>query len=925
MKRTPAESAVRNVIGWRQRLSRLRGDAVRFDLRAYDAPLAEVNTLEERLRKCRDSELAALGAEIRAAAAAALPRQSVRPRAYALVREAARRTLGLRPFDVQIVAALAMDDGAVVEMQTGEGKTLAAVMPAALNALTGRGVHVLTFNDYLAERDAAWMGPVYGALGLTARHVQQGMTPAARREAYAADVTYVTAKEAGFDHLRDLLAVDPRDIVHRPFHFAILDEADSLMIDEARVPLVIAGSVDRVDSSAASLAALVRSLERGVHFDTDEYERDVELTDEGTAHVEKALGCGNLHDEKNYRLLTGLNCALHALVLLRRDVDYIVRSGRIELVDEFTGRVVDDRHWPDGLQAALEAKEGIRRSSDGCVLDSLTLQHFLRGYPRVCGMTGTARDAAWELQQTYGVEVVVIPTNRPAIRIDQPDVVFTHREAKERAVVDEIRRAATSGRPVLVGTFTIEESERLAAHVRSAGLACEVLNARNDAAEARIVAKAGAPGAITIATNMAGRGTDVRLGGEDEAEHDRVAALGGLYVIGTNRHESHRVDLQLRGRAGRQGDPGESRFFLSLDDDLMVKFGVRNLIPQRFIPTRVGCTNRQPCRSARGCAHAANHRGSEHRDPPDTWPIRGGHREAAHAGDGATHRPSRRSRSSGRVEGQRKARRARGRGGNRGGRRRRTRRHAPSHRSGMAGASRILRRPARRDSPRPARRPRSAHAILGGSDPIVCLVRRGSRRGSPGRSGTCLPQRRVDRPDANRHQRAVIHLDVSRQRRSIPQPDWRDADRPRRQDGRHILGGGNDAAVDRVGARRQVVRTTGATTLIMSRALEGLLHWRGGGPHNRLHRRPKYRGRETFVSESPFSKCLTPSQGPGRLGPPQHQKGILMIKKMALFMAHFLALPVLAAAQDVNTVKSDACSRQHRRDRVGELEAVRNP
>ena len=586
MKRTPAESTVRNEIGWRQRLSRLRGDAVRFDLRAYDAPLAEINTLEERLRKCRDSELAALGAEIRAAAAAALPRQSVRPRAYALVREAARRTLGLRPFDVQIVAALAMDDGAIVEMQTGEGKTLAAVMPAVLNALTGQGVHVLTFNDYLAERDAAWMGPVYGALGLTARHVQQGMTPAARRDAYAADVTYVTAKEAGFDHLRDLLAVDPRDIVHRPFQFAILDEADSLMIDEARVPLVIAGSVERTDSSAASLAALVTSLERGVHFDTDEYERDVELTDEGAAHVEKTLGCGSLHDEKNYRLLTGLNCALHARVLLRRDVDYIVRSGRIELVDEFTGRVVDDRHWPDGLQAALEAKEGIGRSSDGCVLDSLTLQHFLRGYPRVCGMTGTARDAAWELQQTYGLEVVVIPTNRPAIRIDHPDVVFTHREAKERAVVDEIRRAATSGRPVLVGTFTIEESERLAAHVRSAGLACEVLNARNDAAEARIVARAGAPGAITIATNMAGRGTDVRLGGEDEAEHDRVAALGGLYVIGTNRHESHRVDLQLRGRAGRQGDPGESRFFLSLDDDLMVRFAVRNLIPPRFIPPR---------------------------------------------------------------------------------------------------------------------------------------------------------------------------------------------------------------------------------------------------------------------------------------------------------------------------------------------------
>ena len=579
-------SVVRNQIGWRERLSRLRGDAVQCDLRAYDSPLAEINALEQRLEKLRDNELTAWGDEIRAAMAAGLPRQSVRPKAYALVREAARRTIGLRPFDVQIVAALAMDEGAIVEMQTGEGKTLAAVMPAALNALTGEGVHVLTFNDYLAARDAAWMGPVYAAIGLRTGYIQQGMTAAARRDAYEADVTYVTAKEAGFDHLRDLLAMDPGDVVHRPRHFAIVDEADSLMIDEARVPLVIAGSVERGDSSAVAMAALVGSLLPGVHFDTDEYERDVELTEEGAAQVERALGCGNLHDEKNYRLLTELNCALHARVLLRRDVDYIVRGGRLELVDEFTGRVVDDRHWPDGLQAALEAKEGIGRSADGRVLNSLTLQHFLRGYPRLSGMTGTARDAAWELQQTYGVEVVVIPTNRPAIRVDHDDVVFTHREAKERAVIAEVSRAAASGRPVLIGTLTVEESERLAGQMRNAGVPCEVLNAKNDAAEARIVARAGVPGAVTIATNMAGRGTDVKLGGETEDERERVAALGGLYVIGLNRHESHRVDLQLRGRAGRQGDPGESRFFLSLEDDLMVRYGVRSLIPQRFLPPR---------------------------------------------------------------------------------------------------------------------------------------------------------------------------------------------------------------------------------------------------------------------------------------------------------------------------------------------------
>jgi preprotein translocase subunit SecA len=575
-----------NPIGWRQRLSRMRGDPVQFDLGAYQSSLAEINALEERLEKLRNTELTACAAEIRAAMGAGLPRESVRPKAYALVREAARRTIGLRPFDVQIVAALAMDEGSIVEMQTGEGKTLAAVMPAALNALTGEGVHVLTFNDYLAARDAAWMGPVYAALGLRAACIQQGMTTAARREAYAADVTYVTAKEAGFDHLRDLLAMDPREVVHRPFHVAIVDEADSLMIDEARVPLVIAGSVEHGDSPAVAMAALVQSLQRGLHFDTDEYERDVELTEEGAAHVERELRCGNLHDERNLRVLTALNCALHARVLLRRDVDYIVRDGRLELVDEFTGRVVDDRHWPDGLQAALEAKEGIARSADGRVLNSLTLQHFLRGYRQLSGMTGTARDAAWELQQTYGLEVVVIPTNRPAIRVDHPDVVFTHREAKERAVVEEIRRAAARGRPVLIGTLTVEESERLAGHVRSVGVACQVLNAKNDAAEARIVARAGAPGAVTIATNMAGRGTDVKLGGEDEAARERVAALGGLYVIGTNRHESHRVDLQLRGRAGRQGDPGESRFFLSLEDDLMVRYGVRSLIPKRFLPAR---------------------------------------------------------------------------------------------------------------------------------------------------------------------------------------------------------------------------------------------------------------------------------------------------------------------------------------------------
>jgi preprotein translocase subunit SecA len=580
----PLCDPVRNQIGWRERLARLQGSAVQFDLRYFDEPLREINRLEDDIRLLSDRSLEEHARELRGRAGTAASPDSTRAHIFALVREASRRTLGMRPFDVQVVAAIALDRGAIVEMLTGEGKTLAAVMPAVLNALTGRGVHVLTFNDYLARRDAEWMGPIFQMVGVSVGFVQQTMTAGERRRAYNADVTYVTAKEAGFDHLRDLLATDAEGLVHRPVHFAIVDEADSLLIDEARIPLVIAGSVGRERSSGPRLAELVDSLAAGVHFDMDEYGRDVELTEAGVERVERALECGSLHDEKNYTLLTELNCALHARALLRRDVDYLVRDGRIEIIDEFTGRVVPDRHWPDGLQAALEAKEGLERRPDGRILGSITLQHFLRGYPRLCGMTGTAQDAASELRELYGLDVVVIPTNRPMVRVDHPDVVFTHREAKEQALIEEIVRVHSTGRPVLVGTLTVEESERLAARLRAAHVTCEVLNAKNDATEARVVARAGGLRAVTISTNMAGRGTDIRLGGEDEADREAVAALGGLYVIGTNRHESRRVDLQLRGRAGRQGDPGESRFFVSLDDDLLVRYGIRSLIPAGVVP-----------------------------------------------------------------------------------------------------------------------------------------------------------------------------------------------------------------------------------------------------------------------------------------------------------------------------------------------------
>jgi preprotein translocase subunit SecA len=600
-----------------------------LDLRRFEPELDAINARGPALAGLTDGQLRQRAREARAAAAAGQPLAGLRADFYALARELSHRRLGLRPFDEQIVAGLAMDRGAIVEMQTGEGKTLAAVTPAALQALAGRGVHVLTFNDYLARRDAEWMAPLYDALGLSIGFVHQGMPRADRQAAYRADVTYVTAKEAGFDSLRDCLVRHVRELVHRPFHMALVDEADSILIDEARAPLVVAGAVSRGQPLSRRIAELIATLTRGLHFDSDEYGRDVELTEAGIDHIERTLGCGTLHDEANLALLTDVNCALHAHVLLRRDVDYLVRDGRIAVIDEHTGRVVADRHWPDGLQAALEAKEGLAAQPDGRILGSITLQHFLRRYPMLCGMTGTARAAAAELDETYGRHVVVIPTHETMIRADRDDVIYRTRAAKERAVIREVASAHATGRPVLVGTLTVEESERLATGLRDAGVAGAVLNARNDAAEARIVAAAGAMGAVTISTNMAGRGTDIRLGEHvatvpsPALDHpasvapasvppasvapasvapasvapasvapasvapgssdpgEAVAALGGLYVIGTNRHESRRVDQQLRGRAGRQGDPGESRFLISLEDDLLVKYGIQSLLEGR--------------------------------------------------------------------------------------------------------------------------------------------------------------------------------------------------------------------------------------------------------------------------------------------------------------------------------------------------------
>ncbi|MBN1911478.1 MAG: accessory Sec system translocase SecA2 [Pirellulales bacterium] len=560
---------------------RARGRHVQLDLTPYQKLLARISQLNFEAET--DDRLKERSASLIARLQQGTSLDDILIEGFTLVRESARRVLAMRPFDVQMLAGIAMHRGKLVEMQTGEGKTLAAVMPAYLNALAGQGVHVLTFNDYLARRDAQWMGPLYRYLGLTVGTVQEGMSPRERREAYASDVTYVTAKEAGFDYLRDHLCTRQEDLVHRPFHYAIVDEADSILIDEARVPLVIAGSAEACHIDPYRAAAIVRNLEAERHFKADEFDRNVRFTELGLDQLESELRCGSLHAPDNLQLLTDLSLALHARVLLQREVDYIVRDGRIELVDEFTGRVAQNRRWPDGLQAAVEAKEGVALQPQGFIRGSITLQHFLRLYPKIAGMTATAQPAAEELYTFYELGVVPIPPNRPFIRTDKPDTIFTHKEAKDLALVAEISHVHRTGRPVLVGTASVAESEHLAALLTDIDIECQVLNARNDEREAQIVAQAALPGAVTISTNMAGRGTDIKLGGDPPQDHQRVKVkdLGGLYVIGTNRHESRRIDDQLRGRAGRQGDPGESRFFISLEDDLIDRYGIRRLLPSR--------------------------------------------------------------------------------------------------------------------------------------------------------------------------------------------------------------------------------------------------------------------------------------------------------------------------------------------------------
>ncbi|MEV4711336.1 accessory Sec system translocase SecA2 [Micromonospora sp. NPDC049374] len=518
--------------------------------------------------EAREEEISAFDdAELTEAAAAASSYEEI----CALGREAARRGIDQRPYDVQLLGAMSLLSGKVAEMATGEGKTLTAAIAAYGHVRLGNGpVHVLTVNDYLARRDAQWMEPIYTLLGLKVGWVNEASTPVERRAAYACDVTYVSVSEAGFDFLRDQLVTDIEDRVQRPLRAAIVDEADSILIDEARVPMVLAGSVPGEQDPVHAAAGLVRGLRKGKHYTVAEDGRSVAFTSAGLAAVEAKLGI-DLYDEENVEQLSAVNVALHAHALLHRDVDYIVRDGTVELIDEMRGRVAQRRRWPDGLQAAVEAKEGLDATAEGEVLGTIAVQAYVGLYPVVCGMTATAVLVGDQLREFFGLEVAVIPPNTPCVRVDEPDRIYATRAEKEEALIDEIRRCHADGRPVLVGTLDVKESEQLAAGLNAAGVPCVVLNAKNDDEEAAIIAEAGAYGAVTVSTQMAGRGVDIRLGGSDQVDRERVAELGGLYVIGSGRHDSRRVDDQLRGRAGRQGDPGGSVFYVSLEDDLVVR------------------------------------------------------------------------------------------------------------------------------------------------------------------------------------------------------------------------------------------------------------------------------------------------------------------------------------------------------------------
>jgi preprotein translocase subunit SecA len=576
-------------------------------LKEFEQTVSRVNALEPAIEALSDEELAARTVEFRDRLANGEPLDDLTADAFATVREAAKRTLGQRHFDVQVIGALSLHRGMVAEMKTGEGKTLVSTMPAYLNALTGKGVHIVTVNDYLASRDAEWMGAIHRSLGLRIGLIQNGMSPAERQPAYAADITYGTNNEFGFDYLRDNMAMRASDRVQRGHAYAIVDEVDSILIDEARTPLIISGRLSDSARWYRDFARIADRLRRDEHYEVDEAKRQVITTEEGVSRVEEILGVENIYDHAAVDFVHHLESALRAKELYHKDVEYLIDNGEVKIVDEFTGRVLEGRRYSEGLHQAIEAKEGVRIKEENQTLATITLQNYFRLYEKLAGMTGTAETEAPELAQIYGLEVLVIPTNRPVNRADQPDLVYKTEDAKFNAVVEDVVRRHQAGQPILLGTVSIEKSERVDRLLTKRGINHEVLNAKHHAREAEIIAQAGRPGAVTVATNMAGRGVDIMLGGNPEGlakvelkrqgvtagspdyesrldelaakyeeqiapDKEKVKEVGGLYVIGTERHESRRIDNQLRGRSGRQGDAGESRFYLSLEDDLMRRF-----------------------------------------------------------------------------------------------------------------------------------------------------------------------------------------------------------------------------------------------------------------------------------------------------------------------------------------------------------------
>jgi preprotein translocase subunit SecA len=563
----------------------------------------QINDLEPGISALSDEQLQAKTSEFKQRFENTEPIEDLLPEAFAVVREAGNRILNMRHFDVQLIGGVVLHQGRIAEMKTGEGKTLVATLPAYLNAIQGKGVHVITVNDYLAKRDSEWMGRIYKFLGLTVGVIQHGLDDDQRRQSYGSDITYGTNNEFGFDYLRDNMKFDLTHCVQREHHYAIVDEVDSILIDEARTPLIISGPSEESTDKYYRIDKIVPKLRRDMDYQADEKHRTATLTEEGIARSENLLGVDNLYEPSNMEILHHINQALKAHTLYKRDVEYVVKEGEVIIVDEFTGRLMPGRRWSDGLHQAVEAKEGLRIQQENQTLATITFQNYFRMYKKLAGMTGTAETEAEEFLKIYKLDVVVIPTNRPMHRIEHPDIIYRTEREKFEAVVKEIKQCNERGQPALVGTISIDRSEKLSSMLKRSGVKHVVLNAKYHEKEAEIVAQAGRKGAVTIATNMAGRGTDILLGGNAEftardllrkreldplaatpqqwneaiaqvrpqidKEHEEVVQLGGLHIIGTERHEARRIDNQLRGRSGRQGDPGSSRFYVSLEDDLM--------------------------------------------------------------------------------------------------------------------------------------------------------------------------------------------------------------------------------------------------------------------------------------------------------------------------------------------------------------------